>query len=180
MSKVDPFHNNIKEVVELLTTSTNNRLNERNLLLFKIQVNYALRANELLKLTLSDLKRGYIMQSKTKKTKKLRYLPDLIIKASEYCEKYKIKDRPICLNIRKKPLSYRMWQHIYENIGKSLNLKLGTHSLRKTLARKAYEITKDIRFVMQLLGHSNIYTTLAYIGLTDEEFAENSRLIGEI
>jgi integrase len=47
---------------------------------------------------------------------------------------------------------------------------VGTHSTRKTLARKAMAWAKDIRVVQRLLGHKSLQSTEAYLkSLTDRE-----------
>jgi integrase len=47
---------------------------------------------------------------------------------------------------------------------------VGTHSTRKTLARKAMARAKDIRVVQKLLGHKSLQSTEAYLkSLTDRE-----------
>lgn len=46
-----------------------------------------------------------------------------------------------------------------------LNGKLATHSLRKTFAQRVYQKCNDIFIVKELLGHSNVATTQAYIGV---------------
>jgi site-specific recombinase XerD len=48
--------------------------------------------------------------------------------------------------------------------------KIGTHSSRKTLARKAMQWSNDIRIVQKLLGHRSLASTEAYLkSLTDRE-----------
>jgi site-specific recombinase XerD len=48
--------------------------------------------------------------------------------------------------------------------------KVGTHSTRKTLARKVYTWSNDIRVVQRILGHPSLASTEAYLkSLTDRE-----------
>jgi site-specific recombinase XerD len=48
--------------------------------------------------------------------------------------------------------------------------KVGTHSTRKTLARKVYTWSNDIRVVQRILGHRSLASTEAYLkSLTDRE-----------
>jgi integrase len=54
-------------------------------------------------------------------------------------------------------------------VGEELNLKLGTHSMRKTRGYHLYHKTQDIARVMKMLRHSSEATTLRYIGITQEE-----------
>ncbi|MCY3743604.1 MAG: tyrosine-type recombinase/integrase [Candidatus Poribacteria bacterium] len=43
--------------------------------------------------------------------------------------------------------------------------KLATHTLRKTFAQRLYQQCNDIYVVRELLGHKNVITTQAYIGI---------------
>jgi site-specific recombinase XerD len=48
--------------------------------------------------------------------------------------------------------------------------KVGTHSTRKTLARKVFTWSKDIPVVQRILGHKSLQSTEAYLkSLTDRE-----------
>ena len=46
-----------------------------------------------------------------------------------------------------------------------LNGKLATHTLRKTFAQRVYQKSDDIFLVKELLGHKNVATTQAYVGI---------------
>jgi len=46
-----------------------------------------------------------------------------------------------------------------------LNGKLATHTMRKTFAQRFYQKVGDIYMVKELLGHKNVTTTQAYIGI---------------
>lgn len=46
-----------------------------------------------------------------------------------------------------------------------LNGKLATHTLRKTFAQRLYQKCEDIFMVKEMLGHKNVATTQAYIGV---------------
>ena len=46
-----------------------------------------------------------------------------------------------------------------------LNGKLATHTMRKTFAQRFYQKVGDIYMVKELLGHKNVTTTQAYIGV---------------
>jgi site-specific recombinase XerC len=44
-----------------------------------------------------------------------------------------------------------------------VNPELRPHDLRRTLAVRTYDLTKDLRAVQHLLGHANLYTTCGYL-----------------
>ncbi len=47
-----------------------------------------------------------------------------------------------------------------------LNGKLATHSLRKSFAQRAYDLSSDIYLVQAMLGHRDIETTREYLGVS--------------
>ncbi len=53
-----------------------------------------------------------------------------------------------------------------------LNGKLATHTLRKTFAQRLYHKCNDIFVVKEMLGHKNVATTQAYIGINYVEVRE--------
>lgn len=56
----------------------------------------------------------------------------------------------------------------FKKAGEKLDLDVKTHTMRKTAAYHLYQDTKDIRLVMNVLGHYRVKDTLAYIGVTQE------------
>ena len=50
-------------------------------------------------------------------------------------------------------------------VASGLNGKLATHTMRKTFAQRLYQQCSDIYLVKELLGHKNVATTQAYIGI---------------
>ena len=55
-----------------------------------------------------------------------------------------------------------------------LNGKLATHSMRKSYAQRLYEATGDIYAVQEMLGHRNVTTTQAYLGIHYEKVRQAS------
>ena len=58
---------------------------------------------------------------------------------------------------------HKILREAFEKAG--LNGKLATHTLRKTFAQRLYQQCSDIYMVKELLGHKNVATTQAYIGI---------------
>ena len=58
---------------------------------------------------------------------------------------------------------HKILREAFEKAG--LNGKLATHTLRKTFAQRLYQKCSDIYMVKELLGHKNVATTQAYIGI---------------
>lgn len=62
---------------------------------------------------------------------------------------------------------YACWTRLKKRA--SVNPDLRIHDLRRTLAVKTYDLTKDLRLVQQLLGHTNLQTTTLYLEHRDPE-----------
>lgn len=60
-----------------------------------------------------------------------------------------------------------------------LKRTLSSHDLRATFATAAYEKTKDIRVVQELLGHGSVKTTELYTGVTLQNMRAAADLVGE-
>ena len=56
----------------------------------------------------------------------------------------------------------------------ALNGKLATHSLRKSYAQRLYAQLSDIFCVMEMLGHKDVKTTQAYLGVDYSKVCEAS------
>ncbi len=48
----------------------------------------------------------------------------------------------------------------------------GTHSLRRTKASLIYRKTKNLRAVQLLLGHTNLESTVRYLGIDEDDALE--------
>lgn len=82
------------------------------------------------------------------------------------------------------PMKRQAMHKIFEKafMAAGLNGKLATHTLRKTFAQRLYQASNDIFLVKELLGHKNVATTQAYIGInyiTAQEAVEAMSLDAE-
>ena len=76
-------------------------------------------------------------------------------------------DTPLFPSQKGGPLKRQAMHKILEKafVKADLNGKLATHTLRKTFAQRFYQKSNDIFAVKEMLGHRNIATTQAYIGV---------------
>lgn len=157
--------------------------NFRNYAIFKVQLNTALRISDVVKLKYDNcyfkskpLKYIKIIEKKTKKSKKILVNKELNKILIELIENFKYKEGDYLFQSQKgqnEPISTTQVHRIYNNISKIFNLKnFNSHSLRKTFCYFAYNETKDIALLMQLLNHSSQNITLKYIGLNGEKIDE--------
>lgn len=66
---------------------------------------------------------------------------------------------------------HRSPDYVGRRIARLLGSGYTAHQLRHWFATRAYDATRDIRAVQELLGHANVVTTQTYVGLTDEVLA---------
>ena len=144
-------------------------LRGRDLLLFTLGINTALRISDLLTLTASDVSGDYItlVESKTKKTKRIK----INASAREAIRKLAPEEGPLFPSRKggksiSRVQAYRILNAAAERAG--VTIEIGCHSLRKTAGYHTYKKTGDIALTMKLLNHSSERETLRYIGLDAE------------
>jgi site-specific recombinase XerC len=75
-------------------------------------------------------------------------------------------------NDRAKHLSTRQYARLVDEWVTGISLRredYGTHSMRRTKASIIYEATGNLRAVQILLGHTNIESTVRYLGVDVED-----------
>lgn len=146
---------------------------ERNFILCFVGFNTALRISDILPLTKKDVKGEYlsIREIKTSKQKLIPISKELRKVIDPYIENMLDSDYLFPSKKNKhKPITRVQAYNILKDIGREFKLTaIGTHTLRKTFARKVYEQTKDIVLVQTLLNHSDPNITKRYIGLQQED-----------
>ena len=146
----------------------------RDLLLFNLGINTALRISDLLTLTAEDVACDYITlrEGKTKKAKRIK----INAAARDSIRKLAPKEGPLFPSRRggkaiSRVQAYRVLNAAAERAG--VNIEIGCHSLRKTAGYFTYKRTGDIAQVMRMLNHSSERDTLKYIGITQETIDES-------
>jgi len=161
----------------------------RNYLLFVMGINNGLRAGDLLKLKVKDvryLKPGQTITIRESKTGKLNILMvnKSVHKAIQnYIEQLKPDDDDYLFASykTKKPIKVQSLNNLIKLWTKSINLKgnYGSHSLRKTFGyvqRTEYKVGFEI--LAKRFNHSSPAITMRYLGLSNEEV--NHVLMNEI
>ncbi|MDR1978892.1 MAG: site-specific integrase [Synergistaceae bacterium] len=150
----------------------------RDLLLFVMGINTALRVSDLLTLTVGDVRdnngvfRNFV-RMKEGKTGKLKEFPlnDAVLKVlREYVGAGMESDRFLFLSAKGGALSrvqaYRILNEAAQRAGIDA---VGTHTLRKTFGYHTYRQTRNLGLVQKLLNHSSSIDTLRYIGIEQED-----------
>lgn len=152
--------------------------NRRDLALFNLAIDSKLRACDLLALRVSDvmsggevLSRATIRQRKTKRPVRFEITARTRKSTEEWIESAQLNDcdylfpSRVC---RSPHLSTRQYARIVNEWVRAIGLDpgaYGTHSLRRTKATLIYRRTKNLRAVQLLLGHSNLDSTVRYLGI---------------
>ena len=175
----------------------------RNYLLLSLGINFALRASDLLKLTIEDIfnKDGSVKQyfeiyeKKTKKYNKVA-IPDAMRNAlDKYFEALPnpvFTTDPLFISRekdqygRKKPLTIRQVNNILKKAAKECGLSehVSSHSMRKTYGyqmMKANDFSQDVLYALQYtFNHSDIRTTFRYTGLEQKRANELRNQMGDM
>ena len=159
----------------------------RDLALFNLAIDSKLRGCDLVKLRLIDvmhgkqiMKRAMILQQKTQLSVQFEITEQTREALSKWIEHSHIADSVYLFPSRiyaSKHMSTRQYARLVKEWIESIDLDpylYGTHSLRRSKATLIYQRTKNIRAVQLLLGHSNIESTVRYLGIDVDDALELS------
>ncbi len=164
--------------------------NRRDLALFNLAIDSKLRACDLLSLRVSDVasgtevqSRAIIRQKKTKRPVRFEITARTRKSVEEWIEAQDLRgsDYLFPSRLRSSPhLSLRQYARVVESWVSSIGLDptgYGTHSMRRTKATLIYRRTKNLRAVQLLLGHTNLDSTVRYLGIEIDDALEMSEQI---
>ena len=158
----------------------------RDRALFHVGIDSMLRSSDLRFLTVDDVTDSQgivreecsITQQKTKKTVTFNLgettreaLQTWIGVSGKRGEEYLFSSRTknyAGKQLKEQPISQVQYQRLVKGWLESLGVATddySTHSLRKTKASAIYDATKNVEAVRQLLGHSSVAATSAYLGI---------------
>ena len=159
----------------------------RDLFLFTVGINTALRVSDLLALQIGDLldedgqvkDRFTVKEQKTSKRREVTINDSireaLMLYRSAYPQVEASGENFCFFNSRTKDLTRSInrkqaWKFI-TGICKEVGLRghYGTHSLRKTWGYQARMHGVDLALIMHQFNHANMKDTLRYLGITDAE-----------
>ena len=164
----------LNEVETLISSfSTDNILGLRNKTMVELMYSTGLRVSELVNLNIEDLNLGMGFIKCVGKGRKERIIP-IGCQASNLIREYLEKGREkLNLYKDKQILFFNRWGHRISRQGFwkilkrhavicNLSKKISPHNLRHTFATHLLKNDVDIRYIQELLGHSNISTTQIY------------------
>lgn len=147
--------------------------NERDYVLFMTGIYSGLRISDILMLRVRDVKDKdhiYIREKKTGKEKRFIIHEELQEILGEYIQNK--QDYEHLFKSRKglnNPITREHAYAILNNAAKIFGLEsIGTHTMRKTFGYFLYQETKDAITIKEIFNHSDISTTLRYIGVNQD------------
>lgn len=191
MNFVDPIRDK-KKIAQIKNLLRGER-RYRDLLLFVVGINTALRVSDLLKLTIADFVEpdGTIREQFWLREEKRGKRNEVIINASiaetlpEYLAAYpSVNNDPgnyVFFNTKtndvhdpiKRGQAWRLIATLCADVG--LRGNFGTHTLRKTWGYHARLSGVDLALIMHKLNHNSLAYTKRYLGITDDELADVAR-----
>jgi len=146
-------------------------LHGRDLLMFIIGINSSLRISDIVKLKREDFD-GERLILREKKTSKMKYvyINDSIRKALDELAPesgYLFPSRKSDENGEVKPITSTQAHRIIKDAAKRAGIEynVGSHTMRKTFAKFAYDNGTDLALLMRILNHASQAETLRYIGI---------------
>lgn len=174
------FYEEIERLLDKIDTSTD--LGLRNRAILELMYASGLRASEVVQLALEDIDRSRMLIKVLGKGKKERYVPfhDL---ALEYLDRYLGETRPnlmrnakekhqiVFVNKNGNPLTTRGLRDIIDRVALETGIgrHLHPHTIRHTFATHLLDQGAELRFVQEMLGHSNLATTQIYTHVSKEK-----------
>lgn len=147
--------------------------NHRDYVLFMFGIYSGLRISDILKIRIRDVRDKdyiYIHEQKTGKEKRFPINDELKAILREYTEGK--QDYEFLIRSRQgtnKPITRTRAYEILNEAAKYFGLEsIGCHTTRKTFGYFLYQETRDIAAIKEILNHSDISTTLRYIGVVQE------------
>ena len=144
--------------------------------IFKLGLQLGLRGGDLLAIQQSNINfETNILTIKEQKTGKIRKIK-LNLKAQTVINKriHQYPNDPYLFMAKSnrasktKPISLQAVNDAFKKIGSDYNLKLTTHTLRKTFGYFAHKQGVALSTLASLFNHSSTTETLKYIGITQE------------
>ncbi|WP_244832969.1 tyrosine-type recombinase/integrase [Clostridium sp. BJN0001] len=173
---------------------------KRNLMLFQLGIATGYRTEDLVCLTIGEIKEalenGYFRiqeqkQYKRWKKKKIRNkniklkkpksrqaeIKNNLKKLLKRYVKNKIKSEYAFKSNKGKYITSKSYSEFLADVGKDLKIEhIGGHSMRKTYAMRLWDATHDLNYVRECLGHKNIETTKLYLGFTKKDREEAAKI----
>lgn len=169
MNTVEPIKDRelVVDIAEYLKS-----VNIRDYVLYLFGIYSGLRISDVLKFRVKDVRDKQVISIREKKTGKEKQFPinkelrpilkDYIADKRDY--EYLFRNPH-----HNRPITRQQAYNILSKAGREFGIeRIGTHTLRKTFGYHVYQRTKDAAMLMDIFNHSDIHTTLRYIGVSQD------------
>ena len=148
--------------------------------IWKIGLNLSLRISDLLAIRFADLdldRREYnLVEGKTGKRRKIR-INNTALKIIEH----RRKEHPQHVHLfqvesnraKGKPISRNSVSRAFKDAGERIDLRINTHSMRKSRGYVMFTDGVPIEKVSKVLNHSHPAVTMRYLGITNKEVLDS-------
>ena len=109
----------------------------------------------------------------------MAYLAEWKSKRYEFLD-YDFLAEPFFISNQRKRITSRSVERIVGKYTKAIGKEVSPHKIRASYATNLYNETKDIYFVQQCMGHSNIETTKRYINESGNARKEGAEIMGSM
>jgi len=151
----------------------------RNLAIIDLLTTTGMRAGELIKVNLEDIKGDsiYIRSEKGERDRTVPLPKWMSDELRDYVENYRYKSDPKALfTTRTGRYNYTKLRNLVKYVGTKVGIpQLHPHSLRHYYATSLWKAGVDIREVQILVGHARIDTTTRYTHISQKELGEKVR-----
>jgi site-specific recombinase XerD len=153
--------------------------NKKHLVILYLLYGCGLRNQELINLKWSHIDRAanviYVVQGKGKKDRKVQLFPDLIRVLTEYYRAYpELRSSEYVLKGQfTSQYSQKSVNEVLKQLAKKAGIKRNVyaHLLRHGYASHLLDAGVDLRTIQELLGHSNIDTTMIYTHISKKKIS---------
>jgi integrase len=156
--------------------------NPRNLLLFTLGINSALRVSDLLDLRVGDVVESSgkirecleVKERKTGKTKRFELNKSVRKAIRQFLNKSECRLSDYLFQSREgvnKPITRQQAHRILSEAARTVGIRdrVGTHTLRKTFGYHALRAGVSVSLLQWMLNHSSQAITLSYVGFTEDD-----------
>lgn len=157
----------------------------RDLALFNLAIDSKLRSCDLVKLKVRDitnganiLKRAIVMQQKTAQPVQFEITQQSRESLRSWIDFKKLSHQDFLFpsrSIKNAHITTRQYARIVKGWVTQIGLSsddYGTHSMRRTKAILIYKRTKNLRAIQLLLGHTELESTVRYLGIEVDDALE--------
>lgn len=163
--------------IEEQNTKIKKQQARRNWMIVLMGFNTAFRAEDLIQLKVSDVKKGYfsIRENKTGKVQNYRINNNLYEDIKKYIEDNELYDSDYLFGTQKNrgltPMTRQQLDRVLKEAADAIKLRqsFSAHSLRKTWAYQKYKDGTPLLTISKMLNHYDVEETLLYICWGDED-----------